>query len=341
MTTRRHALAAAATAAVLAAGLPLPAAAQTTVLFNFFIQPLHPVNTRILKPWIEDITKATEGRVKFEIPSSSLAAPHQQLDGVTKGVFDMAYQFHGLMPQAKLSQLPQLPGVNTTSKGSSIALWRTHEKFFKPANEYKDVQLIAMWVGLPGPIFSMKGPIENTAQLKGMKIYGLPGPAAKVLEGAGAGVVAAPAVRSHEIISGGTVDAFAGYSAMDAAAFKTLQYAKHIVDLPGGLTSPSFAIFMNKKKWESIAPKDRETILKMGGEAFAARAVVYDEIEAKVRADSAASMTIKEAGPALAADLMKLAKPIEDAWVADAKAAGVDGAAALAFYREEARKNAK
>lgn len=50
MTTRRHALAAAATAAVLAAGLPLPAAAQTTVLFNFFIQPLHPVNTRILKP---------------------------------------------------------------------------------------------------------------------------------------------------------------------------------------------------------------------------------------------------------------------------------------------------
>ena len=340
MTSRRLALATTA-AAVLFCGLPLAAQAQTTVLFNFFIQPSHPVNTRILKPWLDDITKATEGRVKFEVPPSSLAAPQQQLDGVVKGVFDMAYQYHGLMPQARLSQLPQLPGVNATARGSSIALWRTHEKFFKPANEYKDVQLIAMWVGLPGPIFSMKGPLDNLSQFKGLKIYGLPGPAAKVLEGAGAGVVAAPAVRSHEIISGGTVDAYAGYSAMDASAFKTLQYAKHIVDLPGGLTSPSFAIFMNKKKWEQISAKDRETILKLGGEAFAARTAVYDEIETKVRAESAGSITIKDASPALAAELMKLAKPIEDAWVADAKALGVDGAAAIAYFRDEARKNAK
>ena len=337
MIQRRHALAAAA----LAALLPLGAFAQTTVLFNFFIQPSHPVNTRIIKPWTDEITKATEGRVKFDIPSSSLAAPPQQMDGVVKGVFDMAYQFHGLMPGAKLSQLPQLPGVNTTARGSSIALWRTYEKYFKQANEYKDVQLIGMWVGLPGPIFSMKGPLDNIAQLKGLKMYGLPGPAAKVLEAAGAGVVAAPAVRSHEIISGGTVDAFAGYSAMDANAFKTLQYAKHIVDLPGGLTSPSFAVFMNKKKWESISAQDREAIMKLGGEAFAARAAAYDEIETKVRADAAASISVKAANAELAADLMKLARPIEDAWIADAKAAGVDGAAALAFYKQEAQKNAR
>ena len=337
MINRRHALVA---AAALAA-LPFGAAAQTTILFNFFIPPAHPVNTRIMKPWTDEITKATDGRVKFEIPTSSLAAPPQQMDGVVKGVFDMAYQFHGLMPGAKLSQLPQLPGVNATSKGSSIALWRTHEKYFKQANEYKDVHLVALWVGLQGPIYSMKGPLDDAAQLKGLKMYGLPGPAAKVLEGAGAGVVAAPAVRSHEIISGGTVDAFAGYSAMDANAFKTLQYAKHVIDVPGGLTSPSFAIFINKKKWESLSQPDRDAITKLGGEAFAARAAIYDEIEAKVRADAAGSMTIKPASPALAAEVMKLAKPLEEAWIADAKAAGVDGAAALAFYREEAQKNAK
>jgi TRAP-type C4-dicarboxylate transport system substrate-binding protein len=58
MTTRRHALAAA-----LLAALPLGAAAQSTVLFNFFIQQSHPVNTRIIKPWTDEITKATEGRV--------------------------------------------------------------------------------------------------------------------------------------------------------------------------------------------------------------------------------------------------------------------------------------
>jgi TRAP-type C4-dicarboxylate transport system substrate-binding protein len=197
MTTRCHAVAAAALAALLAA-LSRGAAAQTTILFNSFIPPAHPVNTRIMKPWTDEITKATDGRVKFDIPTSSLAAPPQQMDGVVKGVFDMAYQFHGLMPNAKLSQLPQLPGVNSSSKGSSIALWRTYEKYFKQANEYKDVHVVAMWVGLQGPIYAMKGALDDPAQLKGMKMYGLPGPAAKVLEGAGAGVVAAPAVRSHE-----------------------------------------------------------------------------------------------------------------------------------------------
>jgi TRAP-type C4-dicarboxylate transport system substrate-binding protein len=264
------------------------------------------------------------------------------MDGVVKGVFDMAYQFHGFLPNVKLTQLAHLPGVNTTSRGSSVALWRTYEKFFAKADEFKDVQVLGLFVALPGPIFSMKGPIDSVAQLKGVKTFAIPGVAAKVMEGTGAGVVAAPAVRSHEIISGGTVDAFAGYSFMDAAAFKTLQYAKHVVDIPGHLTAPAFALFINKKKWESIAAKDREAILKLSGEALSTRFAVYDELETKSRADAtAAGISIKEGSAGFVADIMKLAAPLEQAWLADAKAAGIDGAAALAFYKDEARKNAR
>ena len=47
MFTRRSLVA----TAILAASLPLSAAAQTTILFNSFIQPQHPVNTRVFKPW--------------------------------------------------------------------------------------------------------------------------------------------------------------------------------------------------------------------------------------------------------------------------------------------------
>ena len=339
MLTRRTAA-----AALLALTLPLGASAQgTPLLFNSFIQGQHPVNTRIFRPWAEDVAKATEGRVKFEIPLTSLSAPPQQLDGVMKGVFDVAYQFHGfLAPKVKLAQLAHLPGVNTTSRGSSIALWRTHEKFFKQADEYKEVHLLGLFVALPGPIFSMKGPIENVGQLKGVKIYGLPGVPARILEAAGGGVVAAPAVRSHEVISGGTVDAFAGYSVMDANAFKTLQYAKHVTDMPGHLTAPAFALFMNTKKWEAISPQDREAIPNLSGEAISARFAVYDELEAKARADAvAAGVQFKMASPAFTADLTKLAEPLVAGWLADAKSLGVDGAAALEFYKQEAQKNAR
>jgi TRAP-type C4-dicarboxylate transport system substrate-binding protein len=331
------------TALLVAAGLPLAASAQTTLLFNSFIQTQHPVNVRILKPWAEDVAKATQGRVKIDIPPSSLAAPPQQMDGVVKGVFDMAYQFHGfLAPKIKLTQLAHLPGTNVTAKGSSIALWRTYEKYFKQADEFKDVQLLGLFVFQPATIFSMKGPLASVADFKGIKVFAVPGVAATVLEKAGAGVVAAAAVRSHEIISGGTVDAFGGYTVNDAQAFKTLQYAKHVVDLPGGLTATAFALFVNKKKWASIAAQDREAIEKLSGEALAARFAELDALEAKVRSDAAAQgLQIKPASDAFADEMRKLSMPLEQAWLADAKAAGVDGAAALAFYRQQAADNAR
>lgn len=325
-----------------ALAVPVGANAQTTLLFNSFIQPQHPVNVRILKPWAEDIMKASNGRIKIDMPTTSLAAPPQQLDGVKKGVMDMAYQFHGFLDNVKLSQIAHLPFVNTTAQGGSVALWRTYEKYFTKADEYKDVQVIGMFVGLPGPIFGMKKPINSLADIKGVKMYGLPGVVARVLEAGGAGVVAAPAVRSHEIISGGTVDAYAGYSVMDANAFNTLQYAKAITDVPGALSVPSFAFFVNKKKWNSIPQADRDIILKHSGEALARRFAVYDEIETKARADAAAKgIAIANASPAFVEELKKLAEPIEKAWLAEAAKLGVDGPAALQFYKQEAQSNAK
>jgi TRAP-type C4-dicarboxylate transport system substrate-binding protein len=342
MTLRRKLLATVATLAVLA--VPSWSHAQNQkLLLNTFIGVNHPITTQILKPWADDIAKATEGRVTIDIAPTSLAAPPQQLDGVTKGVFDMAYQFHGfLAPKVKLTNVAHLPFVNTTSKGSSVALWRTYEKFFAQANELPDVHVLGMFVALPGPIFSMKAPIQSIADVKGTKMYALPGVPARMFEAAGAGVVAAPAVRSHEIISGGTVDSFAGYSVMDAEAFKTLQYAKEVVDLPGHLTAPAFALFVNKRKWNAIAAKDKEAITRLSGEALSARFSAYDANEARIRAEAKAKgLVFKEASPQFVAELKKLGDPLEAAWLADAASLGVDGKAALAFFKEEAVKNAR
>jgi TRAP-type C4-dicarboxylate transport system substrate-binding protein len=138
------------------------------------------------------------------------------------------------------------------------------------------------------------------------------------------------------------VDAFAGYAPTDAFAFKTLQYAKHVTDLPGGLTAPSFAMFINKKKWESLTPADREAITKLSGEALASRLAALDGVDAKVRSDAAAQgVSIKPASPAFSAEMSKLAEPLVQSWLKNAAAAGVDGAAALAFYKQQAQQEAK
>jgi hypothetical protein len=81
--------------------------------------------------------------------------------------------------------------------------------------------VLALFVLPPAVMFGMKGPIDGMDKLKGRKVYALPGVPSAMVESAGAGVVAAPAARSYEIVSGKTVDAFVGYSTSDAEGLKT------------------------------------------------------------------------------------------------------------------------
>ena len=322
--------------------LPLGASAQSNnLLLNSFLAPQHPVTSMVIKPWAEKVAQVTEGRVKVDVAPSSLAAPHQQLASVNKGVFDIAYQFHGLMTeQVKLNQVAQLPFVNTTARGSSVALWRTYQKHFAKAKELDDVQVLAMFVLPPGVMFGMKGPIDGVDKLKGRKVYALPGGPATMLEAAGAGVVAAPAARSHEIISGKTVDAFVGYSVSDANGLKTLSYATDVTDISGNITAPSFVLFINKKRWAALPEKDRKAIESISGEAFAQNMKLYDDLENKMRAEAAAKgVKFHKASDAFTKDMQALGAPLTQAWLNDAQKLGINGREALDFYRAEAVAN--
>ena len=318
------------------------ARADTKLLFNMFMVPQDPFNTLVMEPWAKDIAKATDGRVKIEFAPASLAAPQAQMDGVTKGVFDGAYMYHGfLQGRVKLSQIAHLPFINVNAKGSSVALWRTYEKFFAEADEYKDVKLLSLFTFPGGPIYGMHNAIESKADLEGIKVYSVAGNIAQMLESTGAGLVVAPAARSYEIISGGTVDAFAGYPLYSSTAFHTFQYAKTITDIPGQLSAPSFALFMNKKRWNAIPKADQEIIMQLSGEAFSARLAAIDELESKLRSDATAEgKQFLTAGDDLMGSFHQFGDKLKQDWLASAKQAGVDGQAALTMYEKEARANA-
>lgn len=328
---------------VALAAVATSAQAETKLLFNLFMVPQDPFNTLVMQPWAQDVAKATEGRVKIEFAPASLAAPQAQMDGVVKGVFDGAYMYQGfLQGKVKLSQIAHLPFINVNAKGSSIALWRTYEQHFAAADEYKDVKLLSLFTFPGGQIYGMKGPVKSKSELDGIKIYSVAGNVAKMLESTGAGVVVAPAARSHEIISGGTVDAFAGYPLYSATAFHTIQYAKAITDIPGQMSAPSFALFVNKKRWQSIPAADRQILERLSGEAFAARLAAIDQLEAKLRQDAAQQgIQFLEADDSLMSSLREFGTKLKQDWLASAAELGVDGNAALETYEKEAQKSAR
>lgn len=324
------------------AAIGTTAHAQKTLLFNMFMAPQDPFNTLVMKPWAEDVAKATDGRVKIEFAPASLAAPQAQMDGVVKGVFDGAYMYQGfLQGKVKLTQIAHQPFINVNARGSSVALWRTYEQYFAKANEYRDVQLLSLFTFPGGPIYGMHAPIKSKSELAGIKVYSVAGNTAELLQSTGAGMVVAPAARSYEIISGGTVDAFAGYPLYSATAFHTIQYAKSITDVPGQMSAPSFALFVNKKRWNAIPEADRKIVMSLSGEAFAARLAAIDELEAKLRKDAATrGIPFLTADESLLASMRQYGDKLQKEWLASAASLGVDGEAALKTYEKEAQANA-
>jgi len=322
----------------------LPASAKTTTLvINAFLPAQDPMNTDVVIPWAEDVMKATEGRVQIKIPPTSLAAPDQLWNMVRNSVVDGAYLFNGnVASQLKLMQLPHLPFLATTAEANSIALWRTYEKFFKKADEYKNVHLLGVMVTSPGIMYSLKQPLQSMHGLDGIKVWALPGVPAKIMEMTQAGVISTPAAKMSEIIAGGAVDAYVGISDLNSDMFKVIRYVKNATVFPGGLSTPSFSLIINKRKWESIDEGDREKITALSGEAFARRIAAFDKAE-KVSHAAALKMGIayENASPKFIAEMKEGADKLEAEWIKAADAQGVDGKAALEYYREQSQSLAE
>lgn len=317
------------------------ARASTTLVLNAFMPAQDVMNVGVIKPWAQEVMRETHGRVKIIIPPTSLCAPDQIWNSVRSGVVDAAYLFNGT-EQGKLGlmQMPHLPFLASNARGDSIAFWQTYEKFFRPADEYSDVHLLGLMVIPSGIIYSMKQPIRSIDDVKGVKMWALPGMPARVMQLSGAGVVSTPAAAMSELVAGGTVDGFAGIPDIYAESFKVARYARYATVVPGGLSTSGFSLIINKQKWESLTPEDRNVITRLSGAALAARMSAFDDAEKRAHAKAISEgVRYEEASPLLTRQLQGVSASLSQSWMKTAASLGVDGQAALAFYREQSKEN--
>ena len=330
---------------LLAAGMVLagagPLAADTTVLFNVFTPLASPTYTKVLGPWMQQVETVTQGRVKMNKPPQSLAPPPEQLNMVRAGVADGAFMFNAFLQRSHpLLQMAFLPGTMTSGKADAVALWRTYQKYFAQKNPYPGIQLLGFFASPPGHIYNIeKKPIQSLADLKGKKAWSLPGMTAQAMGRTGAAIVPGPAVRMHEIISKGVVDAFCCIEYGDLNAFKVTQYVGAVTEVEGAVFSPKFSVFMSAAKWSQISAADRAAIMNISGEALARRSAGIDEGNAALKKKYIADGGIVvPATPAFNAELKAAWKPLVEQWMADAAKLGVNGREALDFYLAEAKK---
>jgi TRAP-type C4-dicarboxylate transport system substrate-binding protein len=326
------------TAALALAGLaPLPAQAQT-IVYNCFFPPQHYTCRTMLRGWGERIEKATDGRVKFNIPPKTLAAPSDQYDGVVNGVMDGAIQFNQFIANKVTGiQVGQLPFVGTESAESgSVALWRTYQKFFAGKHEYGPVKLLADYATNGAEFFSMTGePIRTIDDLKSRKMWALPGVTANLIKGTGSAVVAGPAVQMLEIISKGVVDGYTGVPFSSVVQFKLTDYTKSATVFKRKIFTPTFSFFIHEKKWNQISAADRAAIEALSGEKISRYfGQVQDDVQNKDRKKLIdGGLQIVPGDDAMQAQLEAIGQPMTDAWLKKVAAMGVDGKAVIAYYK--------
>ncbi len=328
-------------AALLLAGLwTAEAAAQTVLRFNQWLPPKHFIVTQGLLVWAGDVARVTGGRVKVEMTTKSLGAPPRQFDLALKGIADVAWGVQGYTPGRFLSaEMAELPLSGTSAEALSVAYWRTYQKVFKSADEYKGVKLLVLHVHPPGQIGTHKKAITSMADLKGVKIRIVNPATSRILAFYGGVPVSAPAPKAYDLFSKGIIDGT--FISLDGvASFHLDKFIKHAIEVPAGLYNTSFFIVMNQAKWDSLAGADQRAIEGISGEYYGRNiGRVWDGMARKGRAlalEKGANITTLS-GKALDGLRRELAF-VEKDWITRATKKGLDAKAGLAMLRAEVAK---
>jgi TRAP-type transport system periplasmic protein len=329
-------------AAALAAASALPAAAQTTLTMSSWVSPTHPLTKNVLAVWGEQVEKATNGRVKVRMLPKHPSAPPGTFDAVRDDLVDVSYVTASYTPARHvLPLIAELPGGGAISVINSVAYSRIHWKYLQQAGEYKGVKLLGVFTHGPGQMFNTKRPINKVEDLAGMKIRTGGGIAEEMARALGASAFVKPAPESYELLSSGVADG-TFFPLESIISFKLGSVIKYATLFPGGFYSSSFGFFMNEDKWNKLSKQDQDAINSVSGEALAVLAgKAWDATDAAALEEmKRVGIQISTPSAEFVKEVQERAKSINDKWVKDATAKGVDGAKVLAEFREEVKRGA-
>jgi len=311
------------------------ARADATLVMNVAMPRTSSFYLGLYQPWQEAVERESHGRIKIEIPAASLAPLGRQWDMVESGIADVAMTPDDFIRQrVKLPFLAETPFVAPNSIAATIAIWRTQQKFFAAAHEYKGMKLLGLWVNGGNTLMTTARPVKSIDDFKGLKLWvATPNMKQAVEAFGGTPVPSAGASSMFDYVSGGVVDgSVTGKGSL--ISFQIARYIKYITLFPGQLGYNVFSFFMNEKSYDRLSPADRAVIDRVSYETISRR-VAEGFVEQDNRANDLVAqykIDVSTASPPFMEELKKRIPFFKTEWLAAAKERGIDGEAAYAYY---------
>jgi TRAP-type C4-dicarboxylate transport system substrate-binding protein len=239
--------------------------------------------------------------------------------------------------------MAEFPFLGNTSEPISVAFNRVAARHPEFAAEQQGVKVITFFTHGPGIVFNTRRPITKVEDLAGLKFRVGGGMVNEISKALNMNVTLKPAPDSYELLAGGVMDGTL-FPAESTESFKIDKIIKHATTFPGGLYNTSFVFMMNQGRYDKLSPDEKKAVDAISGEV-AARMFgrAWDSVDRRATALMQVNQVqIVKADPKFVADVKARTAPLEQKWIADAKAKGLkDPARVLAEFRAEIAKQEK
>ncbi|WP_291014590.1 TRAP transporter substrate-binding protein [Hydrogenophaga sp.] len=319
---------------------------SVTLKFHTFMSPQSNVWLNMHKAWMDKVTKDSDGRIKFEAyPAMQLGgSPVQLFDQAKDGVVDVVWTLPGNTPgRFPRIEAFELPFMMNNAEATSKAYWEYVQTM--AADEFKDVQTIALHVHGPGVIHMRNKLIKTAADLNGSKVRGPTRQITKMLGYLGATPIGMPLPAITDSLSKGVIDGCViPWEVVPSVKVNELAKFHSEFDPAGGaLYTTTFVMAMNKAKYASLAPDLKAVIDKNSGMETSGWLGKTQQAGDVAGRESASKLgnTIYTVPPSEAQEFKRKARLVEVEWMQDMDKRGFNGKQLLDTARSLIIKHGK
>ena len=324
---KRRNLAAVALAALT--GLCAPALHAQTKWDLAAAYPATNFHTENLAQFISDVDKASGGKLKITLHANAALFKAPEIKRAVQG----AQAQLGEILLANFQNEWQIFGVDglpflADSYDASMKLYKAQKPFLEKKLAEQGMVLLYAVAWPPQGIYTKK-PVNNAADLKGIKWRAYSPATARIAELVGAQPVTVQAAEFSQALATGVVESTmtSGATGVDS---KLYEHLKYYYDTQAWL--PKNALIMNKKAFDALDKPVQDAVLKAAADAqtrgWAASRRVNEDTLAKLKAEG---MQVVPPSSQLKADMAKVGDTMLKEWL---DKAGPDGKALIDAYRK-------
>jgi len=331
-------------AALAVAGTSLASAQEFTFKLHHLLGAKAPAQTNMLEPWAKQVEENSGGRVKIEIyPAMTLGGtPPELVQQARDGVVDLIWTVNGYTPgQFPRTEVFELPGVYLNDiKAANLAMYDMFESDLK--DDYKGLEVMWLHVHAGQAIMSVDKEVRSPADLEGMKMRIPTRTGAWVIEALGAAPLAMPVPEVPSALSKGVVDA----TLLPWEIIPPLKLQNQIDYFIEGhdqtrLGTTTFQVSMNKARWDGLPDDIKKAFRDASGRDWWGEVGDIwrggDDFGIKMATDAGKThIMLSEAETQAFIDALE---PVQQRWIGEVNAKGLDGAALVAKAKELIAKN--